>query len=128
VIKLGYFRPEDDALLGAIVANAAPYVAGISVINTIPAPVVDERGAQALPGVGRQSSGLCGAGIKWAGLDLVKRLDRLRTRRGYRYEIFGVGGVMTAQDYRDYRAAGADAVQSATGAMWDPELARKVKQ
>jgi dihydroorotate dehydrogenase (NAD+) catalytic subunit len=128
VIKLGYFRAEDDALLGAIISNAAPYVAGISVINTIPAPIVDAAGAPALPGEGRLASGLCGAAIRWAGVDLVHRLSRLRARRGYRYEIFGVGGVMKAADYRAYREAGADVVQSATGAMWDPDLARKVKE
>ena len=39
------------------VLAASPYTAAISTINTIPAPVVDERGKQALPGKGRLSSG-----------------------------------------------------------------------
>jgi len=38
-----------------------------------------------------------------------------------------VGGGGAPEDYRAYRAAGADAVMSATGAMWDAELARKIK-
>jgi tRNA-dihydrouridine synthase len=35
---------------------------------------------------------------------------------------------MTPQDYFDYRQAGADAVMSATGAMWNPHLAQEIKQ
>jgi dihydroorotate dehydrogenase len=128
IVKLGYFSPEQDPLLRAVVSNLAPYVAALSVINTIPAPVVDEQGKQALPGPNRLSSGMCGASIKWAGLDLVGRLADLRRKRGYDYEIIGVGGVMTPDDYHEYRMAGADVVQSATGAMWDPELAAKIKR
>jgi dihydroorotate dehydrogenase (NAD+) catalytic subunit len=90
--------------------------------------VVDEQGNQALPGEGRLKSGACGAGIKWAGLDMVQRLDTLRTKRGYKYEIIGVGGVMTPQDFQEYRQAGAHVVQSATGAMWNPNLAAEIKQ
>jgi dihydroorotate dehydrogenase (NAD+) catalytic subunit len=127
IAKLGYFAPEQDALLRAVVSNMAPYVSAISTINTIPAPVVNERGEQALPGQGRLTSGMCGASVKWAGLDMVHRLAALRHKRGYSYEIIGVGGVMTPADYRDYRDAGADVVQSATGAMWDPDLAIKIK-
>ena len=41
--------------------------------------------------------------------------------------IIGVGGVVEPSDYDDYRAAGADAVMSATGAMWDARLARRIK-
>jgi dihydroorotate dehydrogenase (NAD+) catalytic subunit len=127
IVKFGYFAPDQQALLATIVDSIAPYVAAISTINTIPAPVVDAKGEQALPGQGRLQSGMCGASIKWAGLEMVRNLDALRTARRYSYEIIGVGGVMTPADYREYRAAGADCVQSATGAMWDPELAIKIK-
>ena len=51
----------------------------------------------------------------------------IRERLGLDYAIIGVGGVVAPEDYRAYRAAGADAVMSATGAMWDAELARKIK-
>ena len=50
-------------------------------------------------------------------------LKDLRKKLKYPYEIIGVGGVMTPLDYTEYRNAGADAVQSATGAMWNPYLA-----
>jgi dihydroorotate dehydrogenase len=125
--KIGYFGPNQEALLETVVQAMAPYVAGISAINTIPAPIVDENGEQALPGPNRLKSGLCGAGIKWAGLEMTRRLDGLRSKLNLTYEIIGVGGVMNVDDYRAYRDAGADLVQSATGAMWNPDLAVDIK-
>jgi dihydroorotate dehydrogenase (NAD+) catalytic subunit len=128
IAKIGYFDASQQTLLETIVSDAAPYIDAISAINTISAPVVDEAGEQLLPGEGRLKSGCCGAGIKWAGLDMVKRLDSIRKEAGLSYQIIGVGGVMTPTDYKQYIAAGANAVQSATGAMWNPELGIEIKQ
>ena len=52
--------------------------------------------------------------------------ERLRAERGYDYAVIGVGGFLTPDDYFAYREAGADAVQGATGAMWDHLLAVRV--
>lgn len=127
IAKFGYFSDEQEALLEDTLKEIQPYVAAISAINTLPAPVVDENGNQALPGDGRLSSGICGASIKWAGLDMVKRLDGLRKKNGWSYEIIGVGGVMDVDDFHKYREAGADVVQSATAAMWNTDLAKQIK-
>lgn len=127
LIKIGYFTEDQQELLEEIIAGVDQYIAAIAAINTIPAAVYDKDGSQALPGEGRLKSGLCGYGIKWAGLDMVKRLDEIRDRLGYQYEILGVGGVMTPEDYHEYREAGADCIQSATGSMWNPELAKQIK-
>jgi dihydroorotate dehydrogenase (NAD+) catalytic subunit len=35
---------------------------------------------------------------------------------------------MSAEDFNEYRQAGADVVQSATGAMWNHNLAQEIKQ
>ena len=35
--------------------------------------------------------------------------------------------VITPADYKEYRDAGADAVMSATGAMWNSHLAAEIK-
>lgn len=128
LIKLGYFSSDQQNLLENIVKSILPYISGIAAINTIPAPVVDEKGNQALPGSpARLVAGICGAGIKWAGLDMVKRLNQLREKLGGEFAIIGVGGVMTPADYFEYRKLGADLVQSATGAMWKPYLAQEIK-
>lgn len=103
-------------------------VDGFSIINTIAAPVKNKQGEQALPGQGRAVSGICGRPIKWAGIDMVSRLKILREELNLDYKIVGCGGVTTPQDYQDYIQAGADAVTSATGAMWNPYLAKEVKE
>jgi dihydroorotate dehydrogenase len=88
--------------------------------------VVDEDGKQALPGAGRLKSGICGASIKQAGLDMVGRIAQIREELKQDFAIIGVGGVMTPDDYTEYRQRGADVVQSATGAMWNANLAYEI--
>jgi dihydroorotate dehydrogenase (NAD+) catalytic subunit len=127
ILKLGYFSDSQQNLLEDIIKDIAPYASAISAINTIPAAVVDELGNQLLPGPGRLKAGICGASIKWAGVDMVARLDKIRKKLGYDYEIIGVGGVMSAHDFHEYRRAGADLVHSATGSMWNLNLAAEIK-
>jgi len=125
IIKCAYFA--DDAKLKQLITSVGPYIQGISSINTISAEVRDASGNQALPGEGRLWSGVCGASIKWAGLNMVARLAQLRDELNLSYTIIGVGGAGSAQDYLDYRTAGADAVMAATSAMWNPALATEIK-
>lgn len=126
IVKIGYFAPAEQDLLETVVNKMLPFVDAISAINTIAALVINEEGEQALPGPNRLKSGICGASIKWAGIDMVKRLSQLRTKLHANFEIVGVGGVMTPEDYQEYRNAGADLVQSATSAMWNPNLAYEI--
>jgi dihydroorotate dehydrogenase len=127
VIKIPYF--ESGTELRTMIEKLGGVVDGFSAINTIPSAIYDEKGNQALPGgPWRLKSGVCGAPIKWAGLDMIKRLKKLREELGLSYTIIGVGGVMNADDFFEYRNAGADIVMSATGAMWNPYLAKEIKK
>jgi dihydroorotate dehydrogenase len=126
VIKVAYFR--DDASVEQLVRAVSGAVSGISAINTISAEIVDEHGQQALPGEGRLRSGVCGRSIKWAGLEMSRRLSRAREVVGAEFSIVGVGGVSDAADYEEYRRAGADAVMAATAMMWNPLLAQQIKR
>jgi dihydroorotate dehydrogenase len=126
--KLGYFTTDQQDLREQIIIDSSPYLAAYSAINTIPASVVDENGNQMLPGEGRLRSGICGAGVKWAGVDMVRRLDAIRKQHNLKFEIIGIGGVMTPKDFLDYRLAGADVVQSVTAAMWNANLAAEIKR
>ena len=126
MIKFAYFA--DTERLRGVLMEIGGLVDGIDTINTVPAEIVNEAGNQALPGEGRLTSGVCGASIKWAGLDMVKRLVALREEMGHSYALVGTGGVCSPIDFDDYRRAGADAVMSATGAMWNPRLAQEVKE
>lgn len=124
LIKIAYFK--DEALLRELVEEVGGIVSGFSAINTIAAQIVDARGEQALPGEGRLVSGVCGSAIKWAGLAMTQRLARLREEMGLSFATCGVGGVGSAEDFAAYRRAGADAVMSATAAMWNPRLAEEI--
>lgn len=127
VLKVGYY--QHDAELERLAEIAEAYADGVSGINTLQAEIRDGNGNQALPGSpARLRSGVCGVGIKWAGLDFVKRLAKIREKRGFTFAIEGVGGVLTPEDYKEYRDAGADSVMSATGAMWNPYLAKEIKE
>ncbi len=121
VLKVGHYKSDRDIEGLAEIANN--YANAISAINTLQVEVVDKKGKQALPGKNRLRSGVGGAGIKWAGLEMTTKLNAIRQKKGYIYEIIGVGGVMTPDDYFDYKKAGANLVQSATGAMWNQNLA-----
>lgn len=126
ILKVGYYTSDSD--LERLVDIAAKYAHSISLINSITAGVVDENGKQALPGSPvRFRSGICGAAIKWAGLESVKRLKSIIQKKGVNVKVDGVGGVITPRDFMEYRNAGADVVQSATGAMWNPLLAQEIK-
>jgi dihydroorotate dehydrogenase (NAD+) catalytic subunit len=126
ILKVGYYTNDADLERLAEIANE--YADGIAAINTLQTAVLDSKGEQALPGNNRLRSGICGASIKWAGLETVTRLKAIRDKKGYSFKIEGVGGVMEPADYQEYRNAGADSVMSATGAMWNPLLAQQIKQ
>ncbi len=126
VLKVGYYAQDADMERLGEIANA--YADGVSGINTLQAEVRNAAGEQALPGSpARLRSGVCGAGIKWAGLDFARRMKAIKDKRSFSFAIEGVGGVLNAADYQEYRAAGADSVMSATGAMWNPMLATEIK-
>ena len=125
IIKIAHYK--DEEALRKFVREIGSIVDGISAINTIAAEIVDDKGQQALPGEGRLRSGVCGHSIKWAGLDMTKRLKALREEFKYKYTVIGVGGVTVPEDFTEYRDAGADVVMCATGAMWNPFLAQEIK-
>ncbi len=126
--KLGNYTPDErgEALLRRVVEATAPHVQGYGAVNAVPVPVVGADGGQALPGEGRLLAGVCGAALKAVGLDVVRRLHRIRTGRGYSFAIIGVGGMASPADYEAYLHAGADVVQGATGPMWNPRLAVEI--
>lgn len=126
ILKIGYYQNDKDLERLSEIANE--YANDIAGINTLQAEVVDKRGQQALPGPNRLKSGVCGYGIKWAGIDTVKRLKKIKDKKNYSFSITGVGGVLTAKDYLEYKKAGADCVMSATGAMWNSYLAQEIKK
>jgi dihydroorotate dehydrogenase (NAD+) catalytic subunit len=127
-VKLSAFPPDEagEATLRAVIEATAHFVQGYGVVNAVPVPVVAESGGAALPGAGRGLAGVCGAALKPTGLDMVRRLSLLRASRGYDFAIIGVGGLASPADFAAYVGAGADAVQGATGPMWNYRLAVEI--
>jgi dihydroorotate dehydrogenase len=125
VVKLAYFADVDQ--LRELLKAVGGLIDATSSINTIAAEIVDADGKQALPGEGRLRSGVCGHAVKWAGLEMTRKLVALREELELNFSVIGVGGVGNVADYLEYRSAGADAVMSATSAMWNPLLAREIK-
>lgn len=123
LIKLAYFSDKDQ--LKELVRRTGPMLDGISAINTIPATIIDEESKEVFPG--RPQAGVSGAPIKWAGIEMVESLKLFREEFNYSYKIVGMGGVLSAEDFHEYRDAGADIVMSVTGAMWNPNLAAEIK-
>lgn len=126
ILKVGYYR--DDKQIRRLAEIANKYADSIAVINTLQGTIVDKNGDQALPGKNRLRSGVCGAAIKWAGLEMVDKLEKIKRERHMKFSIEGIGGVMNANDYFEYKKAGTDSVMSATGAMWNPYLAQEIKE
>lgn len=123
LIKIAYF--SDHQQLRDLVMRVGALLDGISAINTMPAAVVDKNGKEVFPG--RPKAGISGAPIKWAGLQMTSLLAKYRRELDLSYKIVGMGGVLNAQDFKQYRQAGADIVMSVTGAMWNPQLAAEIK-
>jgi dihydroorotate dehydrogenase len=126
VLKVGYYK--DDESIQELAEIAKEYAQAISAINTVAAPIVDKDGNQALPGKVRLKSGVCGHAIKWAGLDMTRRLVSARQKADASFAIVGCGGVTIPEDFKEYREAGADMVMTATGAMWNPYLAKEIRE
>ena len=126
VLKVGYYK--DDADLERLAEITETYGHAISSINTLSGEIVDREGRQALPGPTRKRGGVCGASIKWAGLDMARRLKKIRDKNRMKFAIIGCGGVTVPADFKEYRDAGADVVMTATGAMWNPYLAKEIKE
>jgi dihydroorotate dehydrogenase len=119
VAKLSWL---DEPGLAALVPRLAPLVDGVAGINTVASRVVRGDGEPTFPG--RAVAGLSGAAIRTAALEFTRRLVALREAGGSRFDVLATGGVTDAASCAALFAAGADAVQSASGAFADPFLAR----
>ncbi len=119
VAKLSWL---DGPALAALVPRLAPLVDGVAGINTVASRVVRSDGGPTFPG--RAVAGLSGAAVRGRALDLTRRLVALREAGGHRFDVLAMGGVTDVASFAALWDAGADAVQSASGAFADPFLAR----
>ena len=126
VAKVGYIASDQAA--GELIKAVSPFLDGVAAINTLSATIINPEGRPALPGTGREKSGVCGNGIRKAALEVVGRLAREVKKQKLPLSLIAVGGIMTVEDVDLALSSGADFAMSATGAMWDPFLAYHMKQ
>ena len=126
MIKMGLIS-EEAKLLDVVKANA-PYIDGISTINTIPMKVLDHHtNQQALPGEGRLISGICGYSIRNLALNMVQRLAKIKQSHRFDFILCGVGGIMKPNDFDLFFEQGAEIAMSCTGSIANPNLAQHWK-
>lgn len=124
--KLGYF--PDREVMKNVVQALAPVVNALVAINSLRVRVLTEEGKQpALPGKGREFSGVCGAAIRKLGLEMVSALAALREEMDIDFKIVGCGGISKPNHVTEYLASGANALEVGTAAIWNPTLIRDIK-
>lgn len=116
VAKLSPVLPDIAAM--ALVARDAG-ADGVSVVNTLPGLALDPHGA---PRLGNGNGGVSGPALLPAGVLAVRRVRA----QAPDLPIIGLGGVRSAEDARQYLAAGATLVGIGTGALADPRLPGRI--
>lgn len=92
---------------------------GISLINTLPAMVVDAKRRR--PILGNVTGGLSGPCIKPVALKMVYDVSK-----AVDIPVIGMGGIMTGEDAAEFMLCGAAAVMTGTANIADPEASLHV--
>jgi dihydroorotate dehydrogenase len=128
LIKISHMS---ETKLSELVRSCQESIGGVVAINAVQVHAQDAAGAAFFKGRPNDHAGLSGAGIRELGLEVTRTLSRLRGDEGpspQDWAIISIGGVASAADYQAYRDAGADAVQSCTGAWLNQRLAEEVRE
>lgn len=124
-LKLGYI-PDDDQL-SAVLHAADGFVDGVVLINGVNRQVVDRDGSATF-GPGRETCGIIGQGLRQVAVDAVERAMKIVQRDALSLKVIGTGGIAKPSDAAEFFEAGAYAVFSASGAIFDPHLAIEMKR
>lgn len=113
-VKLSPFSDPFSLQEVAQVIEQSRLVKAVTAVNTFPNTLAyDERGNPRITPAGGLA-GFGGLGLKPIGLGQVKQLKAILSKR---INIIGVGGITCGIDIRDYRLAGADALQICTALL-----------
>ncbi len=128
IVKISYM---DEPHLRRLVKACGPQINGIVAINALSVPARRDSQTAFFPGRINDAAGLSGIAIRDLGLQVTRNLVEIRQTLGASpddWVVVGVGGVMTPADYQAYRDAGADAVQSCSGAWLNHRLALETRE
>ena len=116
VAKLSPALPDIAGM--AIVARDAG-ADGVSLVNTLPGLLYDDRG---VPRLGNGNGGVSGPSLLPIGVLATRRVQE----KAPGFPVIGVGGIRSAADVRQYLNAGAQLVAIGTAALADPRLPERI--
>jgi dihydroorotate dehydrogenase len=125
LLKLGPI--EDAAEMARLLRAVNGRADGIVMINAASRRIVDAAGAPSF-GAGRERAGIIGGALHGLALRCVRQAVEIVERDRLALKILAVGGASSRERVRAFHDAGAYAVQAASGAIWDPDLAVRVKE
>jgi dihydroorotate dehydrogenase len=123
LLKIGHVTRSEEA--EALARAVAPWADGLAMVNCLARRVRDEAGELMFNGEPR---GVGGVGIRRAAVEQVRLFDRVLREAGLGLRLAGVGGAESAEDVREYLAAGAQAVHVATAAMREPTVGHRMRR
>jgi dihydroorotate dehydrogenase len=126
VAKLGAFR--SPRLLHDTATKLAAWASGFVLVHGFPRRVVDERGAAAFEGAGREQADIVGADTFPSAARQVAEMLAWRRAGCWDRAVLAVGGLTTVERAHEALREGADAVLVATAAIYDPLFAVRFRQ
>jgi dihydroorotate dehydrogenase len=123
-VKIGHIA--EPALLAALLRALDGKADGVVMVNGASRRIVDDSGVPAF-GAGRESAGVIGGALHRLALDMVRDATAIIRRDGLALKIVGCGGASSPARIRAFLDAGAAAVETASGATWNPHLAAEAK-
>lgn len=115
VVKLA---PNDPSLAASARRAREAGADGITLVNTLPGRVLDHGGT---PILGARQGGVSGPALRPVGIQAVAA-----AREVVDVPILGVGGILSADDAREYLHAGATLVQMGTATFASPRQPERV--
>ena len=126
VAKLGPFRTP--RLLHDTATRLAAWANGFTLVSSFQRRVVDETGAAAFEGTGRDRADIVGADTYPAASRQVAELLAWRKAGCWDRAVLAVGGITTAERAHEMLREGADAVLVATAALYQPLFAVRFRE
>jgi len=125
LLKIGVFPNAENqrAFLHAVAGNAN----GITLVNGISRPVLHPDGRPVF-GEDYVKAGVLGRIIHEPCVTAVREARALIENENLSLALAAVGGVSSVADYKDFIAAGADAVLCGSSPMYLPDLACEIKK
>jgi len=124
--KLGAFRTP--RLLHETATKLAPWASGFVLVHGLTRKVVNDKGAAAFEGIGRERAEIVGAQTFEVASRQVEELLAWRKAGAWDRAILAVGGISTVERATWLLHEGADAALVATAALFDPLIATRFRQ